>query len=95
MLTKATEEFLRLITSREAATRLAVSEKTLANWRCEGSGPPFVKISHSEGRAGAIRYSIDELTRWVQERTHTSTRQRFGGEAVRGTAEAFPPCRAR
>lgn len=67
----------RLMTPREAASQLAVSEKTLANWRCEGGGPRFVKISRnrtgSNGPAGAIRYEVRELERWIAERTHTST----------------------
>lgn len=45
-----------------------VSVRTLANWRCSGSGPRFTKIG------GRILYALEDLQRWEENRTvdHTS-----------------------
>jgi hypothetical protein len=37
-----------LLTTYEAARYLGVSAGTLANWRCRGKGPPFVKIEPAD-----------------------------------------------
>lgn len=52
----------------EAASILGFSQKTLANWRSNGGGPRFIKIN-----GGAVRYAVEELARWCDERTVTST----------------------
>lgn len=58
----------RLLTESEAAERLAVSVRTLQQWRVSGGGPLFVKL----GRA--VRYRPSELTIFVGAGTrfHTS-----------------------
>ncbi|MFD6699833.1 MULTISPECIES: helix-turn-helix domain-containing protein [unclassified Microbacterium] len=38
------EEFERWLRPSEAAARLRVSAKTLANWRALGAGPPFRRV---------------------------------------------------
>jgi excisionase family DNA binding protein len=52
-----------LITEAEAAEYLSVSRNFLAERRCHGNGPPFVRL----GRA--IRYSKAALDRWVDTNT--------------------------
>lgn len=66
---------LRLLTVADAAVRLGLSVKTLANWRSAGQGPRFVKIRRGDARgtAGAIRYDVRELERFCSANTHSST----------------------
>lgn len=45
----------------EAARMLGVSPKTLANWRCLGIGPQFLKYG---GRLGLVRYRLVDLAAW-------------------------------
>lgn len=57
-----------LMTEKDAAELLCLSPRTLRNWRVSGYGPAYVKIS---GRC--VRYRLDDLVRFVDERTQTST----------------------
>lgn len=43
-----------LLTSREVAERLRVSLSTLARWRAQRVGPPFIRLSGS--KYGRVRY---------------------------------------
>ncbi len=45
----------RLLSERQVAERLNVAEVTLQQWRCQGKGPPFVRL----GRM--IRYRASDL----------------------------------
>ena len=56
-----------LFDETEVALRLAISVKTLRNWRWLGFGPPFVKV----GRA--VRYAAADLEAWIAQRTAMST----------------------
>jgi predicted DNA-binding transcriptional regulator AlpA len=56
----------RLLTRREAAAYLGVSEATLSRWAAARIGPPFIKLH--EGGAGAVRYPLDLLTTFVDSR---------------------------
>lgn len=58
---------LILLTPRETAARLRCSERKLERHRLHGDGPPFVKFG------AAIRYPLDELTKWIAERIRLST----------------------
>lgn len=49
----------------EVATELLMSEKTLANRRSRGEGPPFMRL----GRA--IRYSRKAVTAWLADQAIT------------------------
>ncbi|HBP90861.1 MAG TPA: hypothetical protein DD706_24605 [Nitrospiraceae bacterium] len=44
-----------------------VTPKTLANWRCRGTGPKFVKVGH------CIRYRPADVQEWIESRTFRST----------------------
>lgn len=44
--------------TRNAALYLGASEKTLATWRCDGSGPKFIK-------RGRIFYFRNDLDDWL------------------------------
>ena len=47
-----------ILTAKEAARILRVSEGTLANWRVTGDGPPWRKIR------GSVRYTKAEVLDW-------------------------------
>lgn len=51
------------LTAREAGEVARVAEKTLANWRSLGIGPPYRKLS--AGRGGRVRYSRHALQEWL------------------------------
>jgi len=59
------------LTPREAAALIGVRTKTLANWRCQGRGPRFVKFGPVKGK-GAIRYRRSDLVSWLMSHTRGS-----------------------
>jgi predicted DNA-binding transcriptional regulator AlpA len=56
-----------LLTPREAASFLRVSESWLAKARMQGDGPPYVKVGRS------VRYPEGALLQWMKSRLHLST----------------------
>lgn len=48
-----------LLTPKEAAAFLQVSEKLLKEWRVKGSGPKFRRFGHR-----TVRYLQSDLTDW-------------------------------
>ena len=48
-----------LLTTAQAAAILAISPKTLLNWRYERQGPPYIRVG------SAIRYREADLLAWV------------------------------
>jgi predicted DNA-binding transcriptional regulator AlpA len=61
---------MTLLTQREAATLLRLSERTLERMRVTGNGPRFVKCNRS------IRYQQQDLERWIADRTVGSTSEK-------------------
>ena len=57
----------RLLTAKDAANLLRVSQSWLAKARMRGDGPPYVKL----GRA--IRYREGTLLQWLRSRQRLST----------------------
>lgn len=53
----------QLLTPREAADYLGVTEGALAQWRYLGRGPRSTKL-HSR----AVRYAASDLEEWVESR---------------------------
>lgn len=52
----------KLILPEEAAKLLSVSEGTLNRWRStDKKDLPYIKVG------GAIRYSVDDIERWVEK----------------------------
>jgi predicted DNA-binding transcriptional regulator AlpA len=47
------------LTESQAASRLALSGKTLRNWRAAGVGPGFLKLG------SAVRYHQSQLDAWA------------------------------
>ena len=58
-----------LLTQRQAAEMLALSERTLERFRVSGMGPKFVRLGHS------IRYRLSDVEAWIASRTVGSTSQ--------------------
>jgi len=56
-----------LLTQREAADVLRLSQRTLERWRVQGTGPRFVRLNHS------IRYRPEDLDAHVAARVVAST----------------------
>ena len=59
----------RLLTAKDAANLLRLSESWLAKARMRGDGPPYVKL----GRA--IRYREGALLQWLRSRQRLSTNE--------------------
>jgi hypothetical protein len=64
-----------LLTQREAALALRLSERTLERWRVAGIGPRFVRLNHS------IRYRQEDLAAHVAARVVASTSEKGNGNA--------------
>jgi excisionase family DNA binding protein len=54
---------VKLLTPKETAERLQVSDATLRRWRINGDGPPFIKVGPA-----TYRYSEQSLTEYMAER---------------------------
>lgn len=52
-----------VLTTRDAAAYLATTTGTLANWRCNGRGPDFVRLGSS------IRYRLSALDTYIDRNT--------------------------
>ena len=49
-----------LLTPAELSSLLSLSVSTLAQWRCTGRGPAWLKIG------GKVRYHSEEVDRWIE-----------------------------
>jgi transposase len=52
--------YRKYMTTKEASAFIGVSKKTLENWRHQGRGPAFLKISHK-----LVKYQIDDIIQWA------------------------------
>ncbi|WP_223628649.1 helix-turn-helix domain-containing protein [Microbacterium sp. EST19A] len=50
-----------LLSSKEVAALLGVSEPTLSRWRSSGDGPPVLVVK------GIFRYRPESVEQWVKE----------------------------
>ena len=57
----------RRLTEKQAAARLALSVRTLQQWRVKGGGPPFLKLGSS------VRYNEDDLEAWADAQVRNNT----------------------
>lgn len=55
-----------MVSTRDLAVFLDVSEGLLAKWRSTGIGPPWVKVS--PGTSGLVRYPREDLRTYLAER---------------------------
>ena len=69
---------MSLLTQREAAMALRLSERTLERMRVAGNGPRFVRCNRN------IRYQQHDLAQWIASRVVRSTSEAMAeGRAVR------------
>jgi hypothetical protein len=61
---------MTLLTQREAASVLRLSERTLERMRVIGNGPRFIKCNRN------IRYQQQDLECWIADHVRTSTSQK-------------------
>jgi predicted DNA-binding transcriptional regulator AlpA len=61
---------MTLLTQREAATQLHLSERTLERFRVSGTGPKFVRLGRS------IRYRLADIEAYIASRVVGSTSER-------------------
>jgi predicted DNA-binding transcriptional regulator AlpA len=61
-----------LITPRQLAVRWECSEATLAKWRVNGDGPPFVRLGRK------IAYRVADIEMWLDARRAASTSEYIG-----------------
>lgn len=52
----------QVMTSREAAQFLSVTDETMFRWRKDGTGP-----SYSQPNSRVVRYLRDDLIKWIEE----------------------------
>ena len=57
-----------LLTTRQAAVRIGLTESFLEARRVRGDGPSYVRISQR-----CVRYAPEDLAAWVDDRRRTST----------------------
>jgi hypothetical protein len=62
------ESSKRYVRTPGAAKRLDAAPQTLERWRCEGSGPPFIRLTPK-----LIVYDLDDLDAWCLSRKVSST----------------------
>jgi excisionase family DNA binding protein len=60
---------IRLLTQRQAAILLCLSERTLERMRLQGNGPQYAKVGRS------VRYRECDVEAWVSARVIGSTSQ--------------------
>ena len=56
------EDRPNLLTQKQVADRLQVSERTLERWRSEHQGPPFVQLV----KGGKVRYRAGDVGAWLE-----------------------------
>lgn len=54
-----------LVSSTTAAEMLGISSGTLANWRCLGKGPAYVRLGE---RHSPILYRVSDIEAWLDSR---------------------------
>ena len=64
-----------MLNEHQAAAVLGVSVKSLRRWRCDGTGPRYVKINGC-----SVRYRLGDLSVWLEA-------QPVGGGALAGERE--------
>ena len=65
-------QITELLTQAQAAQMLNVPARSLERWRCEGTGPDFVKLG--DGKRGTVRYHRRALETYIQRRTIVTNR---------------------
>lgn len=75
----------RYLRTKEAATFLSLSPRTLEKHRTYGTGPAYHKLG------GRVVYSVEALQEWVGRGSVTSTTDPKGGTPPTKRLTAVPP----
>ncbi len=67
---------MKTLTPDEVARRLKGKPSTLANWRHQGIGPPYLKL-------GRILYPEEEFERWLESRLRSPEQRDPAAESAR------------
>src|SRR5947209_983071 len=70
-----------LLSPPQAAAYLGKSPKSMAVWRNQGLGPPWLRVG--TGPTAPVRYRRAELIAWLETRLFTSTAQYSQGRTYR------------
>lgn len=62
---------MKVLTHKEAASLIGVTEATLRFWRCKGKGPRFTKLS--DAKQAGVRYDLADIEAWKAARKFAST----------------------
>jgi len=62
-----------LMTSRELANVLQISQQLVEDMRARGEGPKFMKIG--ERMNSPVRYRRDDVREWIESRIQIATRE--------------------
>jgi DNA-binding transcriptional MerR regulator len=65
-----------LLTPQEVADWFGINPRTLANWRSQGTGPPYRKLGHY------VRYEEHELRAWLETTRRAQTTNTTAAEAA-------------
>ena len=63
----ALDQATTTVSPDETARRMGITRDTLANWRIEGKGPPYVKVG------ARVRYRLIDLAEYLASEVRTST----------------------
>ena len=67
---------MQFLNARELAARWRVSAKTLERWRCEGSGPVYLKLH------GKILYRMADVESFEDRRCRVSSSSAIQGQGA-------------
>jgi predicted DNA-binding transcriptional regulator AlpA len=59
------------LSTAQAASWLGVRPSTLRKWRCQGTGPRFLRLG--SGRRSPAAYRMADLEAWLEARSFQST----------------------
>ncbi|RUX28589.1 DNA-binding protein [Mesorhizobium sp. M2A.F.Ca.ET.042.01.1.1] len=78
----------RFLRTKEAATFLSLSARTLEKHRTYGTGPAYRKLG------GRVVYAIDDLAAWADRGAVTSTSDPRGGNVLPAKRQTMTPVHA-
>ena len=62
----------QLMTEKDVAGLICITQRALQNWRLRGGGPEYVKIGRS------VRYQRRDVMKFIEDRKRKHTAQTFG-----------------
>lgn len=68
----STKKNIEYLSAAEAAEILHINVRTLANWRCLGIGPAFIRASNG-ARHGVVLYTRDDVDAFLMEHRVSTT----------------------